>query len=113
MNATQVVILLDFKLNFIPEKADQIAALHQRVATRLHWLCVTNQGLYIKLGQALGMQAAVLPKPYQDAFANIFDAAPPCTYKEIEHVFIKDFGKTPQEVGIPSILSILCVAYLD
>lgn len=44
------------------------------------------------------MQAAVLPKPYQNAFANIFDAAPPCTYQEIESVFIKDFGKPPQDV---------------
>lgn len=52
----------------------------------------------VQLGQALGMQAAVLPKPYQEAFANIFDAAPPCTYSEIEAVFVRDFGKPPQEV---------------
>lgn len=96
----QVVILLDFKFNFTPDKADKIAALHERVADRLHWLCTTNQGLYIKLGQALGMQAAILPKPYQVAFANIFDAAPPCTYDEIERVFVRDFGKPPQEVRL-------------
>lgn len=46
---TQVVILADFKLNFTPEKADKIAALHERVAQRLLWLCLTNQGLYIKV----------------------------------------------------------------
>ena len=47
-------------------------------------MCVENAGLYIKLGQALGMQAAVLPKPYQKAFANIFDAAPPIPYSQVE-----------------------------
>lgn len=49
MQTTQVLILADFKLNFTPEKADQIAALHERVAQRLLRLCLTNQGLYIKV----------------------------------------------------------------
>jgi aarF domain-containing kinase len=44
------------------------------------------------------MQAAVMPKPYTEAFANIFDAAPECSYAEIEGVFLKEFGKRPEEV---------------
>jgi hypothetical protein len=42
------------KINFAPHKADQIEALHQRVADRLKWVIDVNQGLYLKLGQALG-----------------------------------------------------------
>ena len=42
------------KINFAPHKADQIEGLHERVANRLKWVIDTNQGLYLKLGQALG-----------------------------------------------------------
>ena len=49
-------------------------------------------GLFIKLGQSIGIQAAVMPKPYVDAFANIFDAAPPVPYAEVEKVFKEEFG---------------------
>lgn len=42
------------KLNFSPAKADKIDALHERVAKRLRWVVDTNQGMYLKLGQAIG-----------------------------------------------------------
>lgn len=42
------------KINFSPAKADKIEALHERVATRLRWVVDTNQGMYLKLGQAIG-----------------------------------------------------------
>jgi len=95
---TGISIALDYKFNFKPSKSESIDALHQRVADRLHKLCVTNQGLYIKLGQALGMQAAVLPAPYRVAFANIFDAAPPITYDQVKQVFQDEFGQDPHQV---------------
>ena len=95
---TGLAIAVDYKFNFRPSKTESIDALHQRVADRLHKLCITNQGLYIKLGQALGMQAAVLPKPYREAFANIFDAAPPITYAQVVQVFQDEFGQDPHEV---------------
>ena len=49
------------KLNFAPHKADQIEKLHERVASRLRWVIDTNQGLYLKLGQALGEYQLVGP----------------------------------------------------
>lgn len=86
------------KWNFNPNNSDQIGALHERVAHRLHSTIITNQGLYIKLGQALGLQAALLPKPYRLAFANIFDAAPTVPHDEIVNVFREDLGKGPDEL---------------
>ena len=50
---TGIALTID-KINFSPNRADEIEALHQRVATRLRWVIDTNQGLYLKLGQALG-----------------------------------------------------------
>lgn len=47
----------------------------------------------------LGLQAALLPKPYKEAFANIFDAAPNIPYTDIKQVFSEDFaGKAPEEL---------------
>lgn len=101
---------MDYKWNFNPKKADQIEQLHERVANRLYNTIETNQGLYIKMGQAIGLQAALLPKPYRQAFANIFDAAPNVPFPEIALIFKQDFGvdsplrifKTFDEIPIAS-----------
>lgn len=77
---------LDFKLNFNPENSTAIDALHERVAHRINDLCVTNGGLYIKLAQSLAIQAAILPKPYREAFANVFDQAPHVGFDEVVKV---------------------------
>jgi aarF domain-containing kinase len=44
------------KWNFTPSNAARIDALHERVAGRLHSTVMANQGLYIKMGQAIGRQ---------------------------------------------------------
>jgi aarF domain-containing kinase len=77
---------LDFKINFHPDKSESIDALHDRVAKRIHALCVTNGGLYVKLAQSLAIQTAILPKPYREAFANVFDAAPTVPFDQVVKV---------------------------
>ncbi|WVF67199.1 hypothetical protein IAT40_001947 [Kwoniella sp. CBS 6097] len=89
---------LDYKINFAPSKADQIEALHERVANRLRWVIDTNQGLYLKLGQALGLQAALLPKPYKEAFGHVFDRAPAVSYDEVIGVFQSDLSMNPLDL---------------
>ena len=87
------------KWNFNPENAADIEHMHERVARRFHETIVTNQGLWIKAGQALGLQAALLPKPYRTAFSDIFDDAPTVPYAEIENVIKQDLGgKLPEEI---------------
>jgi hypothetical protein len=81
-------------------------------------LISANGGLYIKLGnppaaqtqsycstedspqigQALAMQAAVLPPVYGEAFSTLFDEAPQMSYEEVEKVFKRDFDKLPGEM---------------
>jgi predicted unusual protein kinase regulating ubiquinone biosynthesis (AarF/ABC1/UbiB family) len=91
-------LILD-KWNFNPKNAQDIEHMHERVAARFHKTIVTNQGLWIKAGQALGLQAALLPKPYRTAFADIFDDAPTVPYAEIENVIKQDMsGKTAEEI---------------
>ncbi|BEI82769.1 hypothetical protein CcaverHIS002_0306370 [Cutaneotrichosporon cavernicola] len=89
---------LDYKINFSPAKADKIEGLHERVAKRLRWVVDTNQGMYLKLGQAIGLQAALLPKPYREAFTHVFDKAPSVPYSEVVGVFRDDLGIDPMDV---------------
>ncbi|XP_006457101.1 hypothetical protein AGABI2DRAFT_188802 [Agaricus bisporus var. bisporus H97] len=92
---TCAAITLDYKMNFTPEKSEQIPELHERVAQRVYDLLTSNGGLYIKIGQAIGANAAVLPKPMQIKFASLFDNAPQVPYSTIRKVFIKELGKPP------------------
>ncbi|ORX38948.1 mitochondrion protein [Kockovaella imperatae] len=95
-----LVCTLDYKINFAPSKAHEIDNLHQRVADRLRWVIDTNQGLYLKLGQALGLQAALLPKPYREAFGHVFDKAPSVPYAEVQGVFRRDLDVDPEDIFV-------------
>ncbi|KAL0948030.1 hypothetical protein HGRIS_010655 [Hohenbuehelia grisea] len=92
---TCAAITLDYKLNFTQAKNDEIPELHQRVADRLYNLLTSNGGLYIKMGQAIGANAALLPKPIQAKFAKLFDDAPQVPYETILSVFTSEFGRPP------------------
>lgn len=95
-----LLVALDYKINFRahPPLAESIPALHRRNAERLFNLLRTNGGLYLKMGQAIAMQSAVLPPEFQKMFAKMFDDAPQNGWKEVEKVIREDFGKSPEEV---------------
>lgn len=95
-----LVVAIDYKINFRPHPplAESIPALHRRNAERLFNLLRTNGGLYLKMGQAIAMQSAILPPEFQRMFAKMFDNAPQNSWKEVEQVIREDFGKSPEEV---------------
>lgn len=69
---TGISIALDYKLYFDPDDPDAVAGLHERCANRLFAACEKNQGLYIKIGQAVGANSLVLPPAYAQ-FTRMFD----------------------------------------
>ena len=95
-----LVVALDYKINFRPHPplADSIAALHGRNAERLSDLLRTNGGLYLKIGQAIAIQSAILPPEFQKMFARMFDDAPQNSWQDVERVIREDFGKSPEDV---------------
>ncbi|KAF4626689.1 hypothetical protein G7Y89_g11467 [Cudoniella acicularis] len=95
-----VVVAIDYKLNFRPHPwlGGEIEDLHRRNAERLFNLLHQNGGLYLKIGQAIAMQSAVLPPEFQKMFARMFDDAPQNEWSEVEKVIREDFGKSPEEV---------------
>ncbi|KAH8096780.1 ABC1 family-domain-containing protein [Cristinia sonorae] len=92
---TCAIIALDYKLNFTAEKTEDIPALHERVAERVYNLLTSNGGLYIKIGQAIGNNAALLPRPMQEKFAKLFDDAPQVSFTVVLKVFLAEFGRPP------------------
>ena len=98
--AVGALVATDYKVNFRenPPLADSIEALHLRNATRLFDLLRTNGGLYLKMGQAVAMQSAVLPPEFQKMFSRMFDDAPQNDWKDVERVIREDFGKSAEEI---------------
>lgn len=97
---TGLVVALDYKLNFRPDPwiGDSVADLHSRSARRVFNLLRENGGLYLKIGQAIAMQSAILPPEFQKMFARMFDDAPQNDWSAVEKVIREDFGKSVEEV---------------
>ena len=96
-----LLVACDYKINFRPNPplADSIEALHARNASRLFELLRTNGGLYLKIGQAIAMQSAILPPEFQKMFSRMFDDAPQNDWSDVEEVVREDFGgKSIEEV---------------
>lgn len=97
---TGLLVASDYKVNFRAEPlplvglggADGIPELHRRSAERLFGLLRENGGLYLKIGQAIAMQSAVLPPEFQRMFARMFDDAPQDEWAAVEKVIRDDFG---------------------
>ncbi|KAH9824856.1 ABC1 family-domain-containing protein [Melampsora americana] len=60
--------------------------------------CTRNGGLYIKLGQSLAIQAAVLPPPYKVAFESMFDASEPIPLQDVQNVWNHEFKERIEDV---------------
>ena len=97
---TGLVVALDYKLNFRPDPwiGDSVADLHSRSAKRVFELLRANGGLYLKIGQAIAMQSAILPPEFQKMFSRMFDDASQNDWSQVEKVIKEDFGKSPEEV---------------
>lgn len=97
---TGLYVALDYKINFRPEPwtGGTVQDLHLRNAERLFNLLRANGGLYLKIGQAIAMQSAVLPPEFQKMFGRMFDDAPQDDWKDVEAVIKEDFGKSAEEV---------------
>ncbi|TQN71923.1 ABC1 family protein [Colletotrichum shisoi] len=96
-----LVVALDYKVNFRPEPltGGSVRDLHHRNAERLFELLRHNGGLYLKIGQAIAMQSAVLPPEFQKMFSRMFDDAPQDDWRDVEAVIREDFGgKSVEEV---------------
>jgi aarF domain-containing kinase len=89
------IIGIDYKLNF--KEGRDIDALHNRSADRLYKLLISNRGLYIKMGQAVAVQASMFPPVFQEKFKLLFDMAPQDSWKEMQKLFKQEYGVEADE----------------
>lgn len=98
---TGLFVALDYKLNFRAEPitGGTIEDLHRRSAERVFELLRANGGLYLKIGQAIAMQSAVLPPEFQRMFSRMFDDAPQAQWHDVERVIRQEFeGLSAEDV---------------
>lgn len=95
---TGVLVAVDYKINFRAQPLPIIGSdggipdLHRRSAERMFDLLRHNGGLYLKIGQAIAMQSAIMPPEFQKMFSRMFDDAPQNSWEEVDKVIREDFG---------------------
>ncbi|KAL4448834.1 hypothetical protein ABPG77_007551 [Micractinium sp. CCAP 211/92] len=72
---------------------------HQRGANRLLDVCFKNGGIYIKLGQHIGMLDHLLPSEYVLTMReHMLDRCPVSTYEQVRQTIVEDFGQPPEQL---------------
>ncbi|KAF9358646.1 hypothetical protein BGX34_008831 [Mortierella sp. NVP85] len=72
--------------------------VHQRCADRLLELCRLNTGIYCKAGQHVASLTYVVPPEYTNTLSVLQDRAPYKSMKEVEQVFLEEFGQRPLDL---------------
>ncbi|KAG0223136.1 hypothetical protein BGW42_006085 [Actinomortierella wolfii] len=72
--------------------------VHQRCADRLLRLCRLNTGIYTKAGQHVASLTFVVPPEYTNTLSVLQDRAPFKSFKEVEQVFLNEFGVRPLDL---------------
>ncbi|XP_067631607.1 uncharacterized aarF domain-containing protein kinase 5 isoform X2 [Eurosta solidaginis] len=76
----------------------QLKRVHLKSAERLLETCLLNGGLYIKMGQGVAAINHILPKEYTVTLERLQDKCLPTTKTDVQRVFRKDFGNTPESI---------------
>ncbi|KAI9561696.1 hypothetical protein GHT06_012656 [Daphnia sinensis] len=76
----------------------ELKKTHQRTADRILAGCLSNGGLYIKLGQGLVSMNHILPKEYLDTLKVLQDKCLARGASEISQLFNEEFGKDHKEL---------------
>jgi predicted unusual protein kinase regulating ubiquinone biosynthesis (AarF/ABC1/UbiB family) len=71
---------------------------NRRAAKRIKRYIFRLRGLYIKLGQFLGMMTNLFMREFIEQLARLQDRVPPVPYKVIKQRFISQWGKEPTQI---------------
>ncbi|KAL0482887.1 serine/threonine-protein kinase abkD [Acrasis kona] len=87
------ILVEDFKL--CDSYRDEV---DERSANKLLKLFKSNGGLYVKFGQQFVAMRGFIPDVYADTLKQLQDKAPHLNIREVEGVFIRELGRTRQEL---------------
>ena len=80
------------------ERQRQLDSAHERNALRLRALLFANRGIYIKLGQHMGLLDYLLPPQYVTTMRGCFDNAPASPWSAVRGTFRRELGALPDEL---------------
>jgi predicted unusual protein kinase regulating ubiquinone biosynthesis (AarF/ABC1/UbiB family) len=75
-----------------------IEGRHRKNADRVKKTILELKGLFIKVGQMLSILTNYLPAAFQEPLEAMQDQIPPRPYEEVEQRFLREMGKTPQDL---------------
>jgi aarF domain-containing kinase len=81
-----------------PGFEDAQKALHKRAAQRVLEVCLTQGGLYIKLGQYAAANNHIYPREWTETLRVLQDQAAQRDFSVVEEIFRQEFGKLPHEM---------------
>ncbi|XP_031639550.1 uncharacterized aarF domain-containing protein kinase 5 [Contarinia nasturtii] len=99
-----VWISMDYSWNLLSlsdgtvKKEQKMKEIHLRSATRLLNGCLSNGGLYIKIGQGVSTINHILPYEYISTLSKLENECLPRGRNEVKHIFAIEFGKSPEEL---------------
>lgn len=80
----------NYKFMWSPENASEV---HSRVAKAITNCCLENEGLYVKIGQAINSLAAILPREYTENLTTLLDKAKTYDFHVIQGIIDSELGK--------------------
>jgi predicted unusual protein kinase regulating ubiquinone biosynthesis (AarF/ABC1/UbiB family) len=85
---------------FLPKGLGEKLLKHtnRKAAKKIRKYIFKIRGLYIKVGQFLGMMTNLFIREFINELADLQDKVPPVPYKTIKKRFIKEWGKEPHEI---------------
>lgn len=79
-------------------RREKLDAIHALNAGRLYADFIRLKGVYIKIGQFLSTQAAIIPPAYLAEMAKMQDQMPEATVEEIRERILQEFGEPAEKV---------------
>ena len=107
--------IVNYKFLWSPENA---AAVNSRVASAITNCCLENEGLYVKIGQALNSMAVILPPEYSTSLTRLLDKAKTYDFEVIQRIVDNELGQgvvgeiDPVPVGSASLAQVHRGKYL-
>ena len=71
---------------------DNAHEVNKRVAQAITHCCLENEGLYVKIGQAIFSMAAILPKEYTESLGRLLDKAKTYDYDVVAKIIDEELG---------------------
>ena len=84
-----IFTIVNYKFLWSPENS---SAVNSRVAQAITNCCLENEGLYVKIGQALNSMEAILPKEYSENLCRLLDKAKTYEYSVIKKIIDDELG---------------------